>query len=1029
MPNIPIANSYITMADMYMAYRKAKVDCFYAGEICLAPKIAEFESKLSDNLKSLRKRLLRRDWINDSNIIGSVLYSPKDISADKENNNIGTVATAPDDRWDALGKKPEIEFRAFCDSPVEWHIISALWIFKIGHKFDALLDKCSRGNRVRRVHPRVPPPPGKTPEFHKKALGSFEPYLSNYRQWRDDGLKVIRNSLNEKQNVIAITADIAKFYHSVNPQFMLEPKLLNRLDTVNKSGKKFHRDFIVSLHYWSTSNAITGLPVGFSASSIIANCLLLEFDKRIQEELNPLYYGRYVDDIFLVISDPKKLKDLEAVWNYVGERVNLKYDNLLSVTKDANKQVVVTISIPYDCDKKKIPRSKLELKGSKQKVFFLDHQYGQTILDGIENQIRETSSEWRRLPEFPVQSSHNTDLCFISHTHDATESADSLRKADAISIRRAYFAIHLRDLEAISEDVTAHLWTDTRKSFIGTVCREIISMPSIFHYANYLPRVFGLAVTAGDTDCAKQIIDALHESMEKVKKLINNIKNIKEKNKTTEKFTSCRKNLATRILIAIYKYWTYTPGSSPLEKEFGELMEQIEKKFKVSRPDWSFSTLPYKIHANSIAHGHQVLFHADLAATPYRAPLLAGYLDILRRTNTVSLNDAKDWWDGGLSEKLVKFIEEMFMSLDQKIPLPFLFPTRPFSFAELTLLVSKSTTIICGRKIQQWLQALRGTYNEADDFGHVDDTKNGTVRIPHKKAKDKITVAIPCFEVGDDSFRAAVFLKVDPTPDRYLRATRLINAIIRSSPKPDYIIFPELALPEKWFTRFALKLARMGISLISGLDYLLVSDRQAKPLKLVNQVRCSLLTDVLGYPTPFFHIQNKQSPAPGEKKLLEDFANAVLDAGGKTDRPIVIHGDLHFGILICSELTDIAARAPLRGNIDLLIIPQWNRDLRSFNALVESSAIDLHAYIIQVNNRQYGDSRVRAPAKEEWDRDIVRLKGGRNDYFAIAELDIAALRYFQTNHISPDKPFKPVPTGFILNNRRKRIHYKKNQIK
>jgi hypothetical protein len=113
-------------------------------------------------------------------------------------------------------------------------------------------------------------------------------------------------------------------------------------------------------------------------------------------------------------------------------------------------------------------------------------------------------------------------------------------------------------------------------------------------------------------------------------------------------------------------------------------------------------------------------------------------------------------------------------------------------------------------------------------------------------------------------------------------------------------------------------------------------------------------------------------------------------------------------------LTNITYRAALRGNIDALFVPQWNQDTETFNPLVESAALDIHAYIIQCNDRQYGDSRIRAPYKDAWRRDLVRIKGGKNDYFVIGEIDISALRAFQSSHRSPSGPYKPVPDGFKM---------------
>lgn len=97
---------------------------------------------------------------------------------------------------------------------------------------------------------------------------------------------------------------------------------------------------------------------------------------------------------------------------------------------------------------------------------------------------------------------------------------------------------------------------------------------------------------------------------------------------------------------------------------------------------------------------------------------------------------------------------------------------------------------------------------------------------------------------------------------------------------------------------------------------------------------------------------------------------------------------------------------------DVLFVPERNQDTETFNALVESAALKMHAYIIQCNDRQYGDSRIRAPAKDSWERDVLRVKGGVTDYCVIGEIDVQALRQFQSSHRSPNGPFKPVPDGF-----------------
>jgi hypothetical protein len=138
--------------------------------------------------------------------------------------------------------------------------------------------------------------------------------------------------------------------------------------------------------------------------------------------------------------------------------------------------------------------------------------------------------------------------------------------------------------------------------------------------------------------------------------------------------------------------------------------------------------------------------------------------------------------------------------------------------------------------------------------------------------------------------------------------------------------------------------------------------------------------------------------------------------------PFVIkHGDFFFAMLVCSELLDIRYRDHLRGKIDCLFVPEWNRDVDLFNDLINASANDLHAFIVQCNNNKYGDSRIRAPYKLPYKRDVVKVKGGINDYYVVGTIEYGKLRLFQDNLV-PDRSdsalFKPFPSGFHISDER-----------
>jgi hypothetical protein len=121
--------------------------------------------------------------------------------------------------------------------------------------------------------------------------------------------------------------------------------------------------------------------------------------------------------------------------------------------------------------------------------------------------------------------------------------------------------------------------------------------------------------------------------------------------------------------------------------------------------------------------------------------------------------------------------------------------------------------------------------------------------------------------------------------------------------------------------------------------------------------------------------------------------------------------------MVCSELQNSKDRIAFQGKIDSLFVLSWNQDLETFSALLEATALDVHAYSVLVNNRSYGDSRVRSPAKESFKRDLARIKGGENDYFVTVTLDLKSLREFQSRAsrwTTEDDKFKPVPEGFEL---------------
>ncbi|WP_338844873.1 RNA-directed DNA polymerase [Massilia sp. W12] len=121
---------------------------------------------------------------------------------------------------------------------------------------------------------------------------------------------MIQKEITSGSGVSVVIMDISSYYHNIDPSFFGKEIFWDSCGiNLTSWEKQFTREFSKFLVHWSNlagenilaDNNIEfkgGLPMGLSISRIISNLQLLKFDSEVEEELNPAYYGRYVDDIF-----------------------------------------------------------------------------------------------------------------------------------------------------------------------------------------------------------------------------------------------------------------------------------------------------------------------------------------------------------------------------------------------------------------------------------------------------------------------------------------------------------------------------------------------------------------------------------------------------------------------------------------------------------------------------------------------------------------------------------------------------------
>ncbi len=1066
--------SKLLLEDLIVAYRKAKADSFFESTFPSAIKFAEYEQDLLANLKELLTQLQSNKGFSDNDtLLGEYRVVPKKLGTEpkdaKKNSHIHF--SKPERAFDNLLKKNQLvpEFRIIGDFPVETHIISALWINMVGHKFDACLDSTCYGARLKRVRNDDILANNSEKPFHITAIGSFVPYFQPYQKWRNDGLKAIRDELEKDRDIVAVSMDLKSYYHTLDPLAIASKALQKEIGLTDRkklsvAEKKFTRELATLLDQWSkgakvfSKNLIDsgapahgGLVIGLTSVRIISNVLLYRWDKLIKEKITPIHYGRYVDDMFLVLRDPGTIDNAKDLMNFMQGRLGKKYFFQVN-NKKSGKLWQIQQGKNYQ------KKSVIQLQAGKQKLFILQGRAGLDLLDSIERDIYELSSEYRLMPS-PDQLENSTAAKVLTAAGHVGEHADTLRRADGLTIQRLSWSLQLRHVETLARDLPANEWRTHRKEFYQFAHNHILRPDSLFSHFIYLPRLLGFAISLNEWAEAERIVRASFDAIDKLAEKVSNGDRIAINGK------SCKadgdlwryvKGTLTWIFIdAAAKY--YDPyrllavERSTKESRIAKLfVEQILNELSSFEDLFQFQFGTEEFYTKA-----PLLAKADLARIPYKKILSSSRLSAralmqqnkkrkeskvrkaFERTELIDYKSIVSFLNSSRNRRLkkVKKGERKGESY-----LPYLFPTRAYTPAEVTELAPECVGLVGkSRKPEKpavtwarYVRALRGVWVKPTLLA-VEQVKpqqkekrynRNTLHIG-TSLKKKVIVALTNLKTTDSDWAASASGKPQLTLDRYKRISKLVNQTIKLKPKPDYMLFPELSIPLAWVDSIAGRLNASGISFIAGTEY-----RKYVGKKIVSEA-CLVLTDNrLGFPASVKIWQPKLEPAVGEdKELTAKFGKTWYYSGinnrhKKVQKPVYNHNGFHFGVMVCSELCNTKARTRFQGYIDSLMVLAWNQDLDTFSSLIEAAALDLHAYTILVNNRKYGDSRVRSPAKESFMRDLAKVRGGDNDFVVAVTLDIDKLRAFQSRAKrwpEENDPFKPVPGGFEISNARKKL--------
>lgn len=1023
----------ITKDLLEKAYKKLKSSVYYdKTQLALRNNIVRFEQKyvgeeLDEYLKSIFEMLKDEDEFNSlsESICDSisVISFPKTIKPNES-----------DIIMNSESNEIEIEdLQFFIDMPVEGHILGVLWIMLLGYKIDETVYEHSYGNRIRK---KLINDFTDNPTFSPYL---FEPYFEQYESWRDNAMSEAQKHMGEKQDVVIITMDFRRYYYSLD----VDDKALDEVykEYLRESDIKDEDPYYLlisrrlnsfigavisrySKHFGELFENRKILPIGFLPSNILGNWCLHRFDKAVIDGWNPVYYGRYVDDILIVDKIEhnselfKKAKDTSLTkdeiisyyltscskWNGINglncennkmQGLFIENEKLTIRAKEGARtngksETEIDRIREYSINPRFNPcegnKSEIAIQNKKVKVFYFKWDESDSLITCFKSNISKNKSEFRHLPEDEAvfQSDDYSDIYSLKNS----DTVNKIRGIDGIEIDKyelsKFLGKYLRIGGMIRDKAESRFEKDIIKVFNA---RAIIENYSAWE------KIIEILII-------NERFSALKDFCYKINKAIETIHVVDK----YEEYTSNIKNAL------------YTQLHSCLCRNLGLVWKKDRKEVQ-NEIYCNFLSEKIDEEADELIQGYCRARMLDKSVMPILIDMLC--FDSFNKESDINLTrfgDAisiiKKKWDSEykyypyLISKfdfdIISCIEEMNKENNDCSP-PFRNMEEVYE-DEMTRYITSNYLVDDYKKHEAYGTICIKPICEnppCDYYISVGNVKKHIIRI-----------AIANVKLNPTNFDRLVKECPNRSYLRYKDLSQIVNSAIDQ--KADMLIMPEAYVPFEWLSTLARTCAKNKLAIVTGVEHVIVG----KNVFNITAIILPYSEDVYKCAHISFHL--KKHYAPSEIEKIEGYRLHPIE--GK-HYELYKWYDCYFAVYCCYELTSIYDRSRFQSYADLIVAVEWNRDVKYYSNILESLSRDIHCYCIQVNSSEYGDSRITKPSKSE-EKDVIRTKGGINSGILVEDIDISELRNFQIKEYSlqqKENKFKATPPDFIHKNVLKKI--------
>lgn len=980
-----------TVNDISNAYRKLKSYVYYDNfSTLLRQRLSEFESKkyFESDLENLCDALNNYDGSVVPELIANKI---KEIKIEVYPKSF-FKAPKYDEEFVISNKFTSSEYLInkvsyLVDAPIEIHLISVLWIQEEG----VYLEKDEYLKRYSYAYKIITKQ--ETGEV-VEGLRLFYRYFDQYQKWRDTGVKVAKRLLDEGTDTVIVSLDIRNYYHSIKLDFSVLKEEVNKY---NKNAKLTSLIEVVYNTYSSKFHKRRNMPfvpIGLLSSGVIANWFLKEFDRKVVEQLSPAYYGRYVDDILIVLS-------------------NTALPNSQYPAKDFLDAFFCKRGILKFIDKEKAYRisgtkyNSLFIQPTKISVFEFKGNGPKAVLENFKKNIDKNSSAFWFLPD-DEEASKEFDESAYELTY--TDSLNRLRSLQSIKESKYGASIFF------AKKIKISLLSDKKKDEKTTL--QILSFfkgrLGLDFYGLWEKVVTYFIINGQLNDFWKfyKMIHADINSIEPGPEFVDEAK---------DSVNLLKRTLIRYLNVSCSLPFALAPdvlNNSLLKKRFRGISDN--KDILANDIIGKFSTL-IKYFRRSNLIRHQYVTTPLINFTKYCTDNNCSYIP---RGFPKKLKTSGFSLDAELmkySPRYVHLYEFSVFEINKAI-LSYSTKKDNKKRPRETLFYDLGSYDITDKAFENYyllnyINRYPGKFllHRRDSFKNNFYTNQKDNQFSNLKSDSlfpentgaslkKIKVAVANLKVKSEDILESILRKSNLSKDKEKRIIDILNSAEKE--KANLLALPEVSIPFHWLPMLADESRRKQRVIVAGLEHL-----------NINNIVYNFIVTILPYKTDqgisdsIIHIRLKNHYSPGEKHLIELYRR-IVPVNAPYNYTLFRWRGLQFSSFNCFELADIEHRALFKSKVDFLIACEYNKDVNYFSNIVESVTRDVHCYFIQVNTSDYGDSRITQPTKSET-QNILRLKGGENSTILTGMLDIASLREFQSHLYSEtDQRYKPTPPDF-----------------